>query len=115
MTEGENINIEAIRKTLLDRQAELERLTASSAESREIVELDQTLQGRLSRIDAMQQQEMAKETERRRQIEQQRIVAALKRVDEGNYGYCVQCDEDIEPKRLALDPSVPVCIKCAER
>ena len=113
MTDRKDINIEALRKALLEKKAELERLSAISKESRDVVELDQTLQGRLSRMDAMQQQEMAKETERRRENERQRIDVALKRMEEGDYGYCVKCDEAIAAARLKLDPAVLTCIHCA--
>ncbi len=113
MTERCDIDVKSLRKVLLDKKAELERLSAISKESRDTVELDQTLQGRLSRMDAMQQQEMAKDVERRREIERQRIDAALKRMEEGDYGYCVKCDEEIAAPRLKLDPAVPTCIDCA--
>jgi DnaK suppressor protein len=42
-----------------------------------------------------------------------RVRAALKRIDDGDYGYCVTCGEEIEPKRLAVDLAVPTCIDCA--
>ena len=44
------------------------------------VELDQTKVGRLSRMDAMQSQAMAKETQRRRKNDITRIDAAIKRI-----------------------------------
>ena len=69
--------------------------------------------GRLSRMDAMQQQSMALAAEHRRQTRITRITAALARIDEDDFGYCLACGEDIEPKRLDADPSVPVCGACA--
>jgi len=39
---------------------------------------------------------------------------ALGRIESGDFGYCAQCDEDIEAKRLEADPTVPLCIKCAQ-
>ena len=93
----------------------IRELTAISADSRKTVELDQTTQGRLSRMDALQVQEMALEQERRRAIEVQRIEAALLRIDSGEFGYCTSCGDDIEPKRLANDPTVPLCLTCAQR
>lgn len=113
MTDRTDIDIAALKKELLRRKAELAALRAQSAESREAVELDQTRQGRLSRQDALMQQEMAKESERRRGVEMQRIDAALKRMEQGDYGYCVSCDEEIAAKRLMLDPAIPNCIACA--
>lgn len=113
MTDRQDINIDRLRKVLLERKADIERLSEMSAEARGAVELDQTRQGRLSRMDAMQQQEMAKATERRRRLDIQRIEAALRRMEAGDYGYCMKCDEPIAAKRLELDPAVAGCIACA--
>ncbi len=77
------------------------------------MELDQSAVGRLSRMDAIQVQAMQLETERRRGIELQRIDAALKRIDSDDFGYCLVCDEAIQPKRLENDPTAPTCIDCA--
>ena len=102
------------KKRLLAEQQELQHLSDVEVETRAPVELDQTSVGRVSRIDAMQVHEMALETERRRQIQLERIAAALQRIAEGDYGYCLACDDTISEKRLQLDPAVPLCIKCAE-
>src|SRR3984893_2474593 len=40
--------------------------------------------------------------------------AALSRIDEGSFGICQECDEDIHPKRLAAVPWTPFCIECQE-
>ena len=93
----------------------IRRLTAISADGRKPVELDQTTQGRLSRMDALQVQEMAMEQERRRSTEGRRIEAALLRIESGEFGYCTFCGDDIEPNRLANDPAVPLCLTCAQR
>lgn len=94
-------------------RADLDALIAGSKEARAAVELDQTKVGRLSRMDALQGQQMALAADRRRTLELQNIDAALKRLEAGDYGYCVRCDEPIAPKRLAFDPSTPLCIACA--
>ena len=98
---------------LKERQVELKKLDAGSVESRNPVELDQSRQGRLSRMDALQGQAMAMETARRRALELQKIEAALDRLQEGDYGYCVKCGESIGHKRLEFDPATPLCIDCA--
>ncbi len=105
--------LNAMKNRLLQRRDEIARVLADNSESGAPVELDQTRVGRLSRIDALQNQEMAKETERRRNAEIGRIGAALQRMEEGEYGYCVTCGDEIAIKRLELDPSVAVCIGCA--
>ena len=104
----------AYRKQLLVTREELERDSEATAEARKPVELDQTIVGRLSRMDALQVQAMQVETERRRRLELKRIEAALNRIDNGEFGYCAICGEDIEPKRLMHDPTVPACITCAK-
>lgn len=99
-----------IRKTLLAKKQEVTDLLNANAEDAAPIELDQTQQGRLSRMDAIQQQAMAAETQRRRQRDVHLLDAALKRLDEGEYGYCVNCGEAIGTERLALDPATPFCI-----
>lgn len=101
------------RQALLARRAELDREGASNADSRNTVELQQDSVGRLSRMDAMQQQAMAQATERRRVAERVRIAAALERLDDGEWGYCLKCGEEIAEKRLRHDPSVANCVNCA--
>jgi DnaK suppressor protein len=101
------------RKMLIERREALEELSRISADSRSAVELDQTKVGRVSRIDAMQQQEMAKASEAHRAIELRRIASALERMADGDYGFCIDCGEDIAVKRLEVDPANAVCIDCA--
>ena len=101
------------RTLLLALRDELAQQEDTSKDARKTVVLDQQSVGRLSRMDAMQQQAMAKATQTRRDQQVLRIKAALGRMDQGEYGYCVECGEDIPLKRLRLDPTVPTCISCA--
>jgi RNA polymerase-binding transcription factor len=114
MIDRSDLDIKAYRQKLMSLKTELEKLEAESQEGRLPVELDQTKVGRLSRMDAMQGQAMALAVEERRKIELQRIEAALIRIEQGDFGYCVRCDEEIALKRLELDPAAPTCIECAE-
>ena len=107
------IDLEAARKALLARRDELLDLSQISAESRSAVALDQQSVGRLSRMDAMQTQAMAKANERQRRVELSRIEAALRRIDEDEYGYCQKCGEEIAPARLRVDPAAAFCVACA--
>ncbi len=115
MSKRKDIDRDALRVKLLARKAELESDDAATVADRGPVELDQQAVGRLSRMDAMQVHAMAEATHERRLAELTRIVGALERMDDGDYGYCVACDGKIAAKRLELDPAVPTCIKCAER
>lgn len=105
----------ALRDKLFKLRAELQELAAMGDESAAVVELDQTKVGRLSRMDAMQAQAMAQASEQRREQTLRRIDAALKRIEDDEYGYCLQCDELINPKRLEFDPTVTLCIECASK
>ena len=105
--------IASIKLQLENQRKELLRWVETTHDDRKPVELDQSQMGRLSRMDAMQVQEMALEQERRREIEIKRINAALVRIAEGEYGFCLKCGEGISPKRLEFDPSTPMCVDCA--
>ena len=113
MTDRLNIDLKKTKSNLQNLKQELTRLAESSEDGRQPVELDQTAVGRLSRMDALQGQAMALEQARRRELEIKRIDAALQRIEEGDYGYWLSCDEEIEAKRLELDPTTPTCISCA--
>jgi len=112
---SDGIDIDAMRERLEAMRAELDALEAASAESRGPVELDQTRQGRLSRMDALQGQAMAQATSERRAARLRRIDAALERIESGDYGYCTVCDEPVAAARLNNDPAVPTCVGCAGR
>jgi DnaK suppressor protein len=107
------IDTKKVKKLLEAHRMELLERVELTEDDRKPVELDQSQVGRLSRIDAMQVQEMALEQERRREIELKKIGAALHRIEEGEYGFCTHCGEDISPKRLEFDPAVPLCVDCA--
>jgi len=107
------IDEKAARTRLIARKEELADLSTLSEGSRATVELDQQSVGRLSRMDAMQMQAMAQASERQRQLEIRKIDAALLRLDEGDYGYCVTCGDEISNGRLEIDPAAPTCIGCA--
>ena len=106
---------EGFRQRLLALRIELRDLEAMSAEACKPVELDQSMVGRLSRIDAMQGAQMAQEASRRRQQQLVRISGALARINSGDYGYCSLCNEDISIGRLGIDPTYTLCIHCSEK
>jgi DnaK suppressor protein len=102
------------REIILMRLNELDEEDAKGAAGQATVELDQQSVGRLSRMDALQNQAMANANYARRQTQKTRLKAALKRMDEGEFGYCEDCGEDIAVKRLEFDPSASKCIQCAK-
>ncbi len=102
------------REIILIRLNELDMEDAKGAAGQATVELDQQSVGRLSRMDALQNQAMANANHARRQAHKTRLKAALKRMEEGEYGYCEDCGEDIAVKRLEFDPAANKCIECAK-
>ncbi len=114
MSARRDLDPKAIRKALERERAELLAVRESSAADRRPVELDQQSVGRLSRMDALQVQAMAQAVEARRRGRLQRIEAALQRVAVGDYGYCADCGEEIQTKRLATDPAIAKCVDCAD-
>ena len=109
----ESRKLEQVRQELLRIRSRLKALEHSSKEAGETVELDQAKVGRLSRMDAMQAQQMAKAIKRRRQQQFLAIDGALRRIDAGDYGYCFVCGDAIEARRLKIDPVITRCMKCA--
>ena len=109
------MDFDAIKEQLLSLKEELDGLEAVSMEAAETVELDQSRVGRLSRMDALQAQAMSQESLRRRQVLRQRIAPALQRIANGDYGFCMDCDETISEARLHIDPTNLYCIDCAEK
>ncbi len=93
---------------------DLARQDDLGSDSQKTVTLDQQSVGRLSRMDALQGQAMARATAARRDAQGARIRAALARLEDGEFGYCADCGDEISPKRLNLDPATPLCITCAK-
>ena len=76
------------------------------------VQLDQTLLGRVSRMDAMQQQSVALSTRQHALVTLKKVNAALQAFEQGDYGYCRRCDEPIGFGRLQAQPESSLCLGC---
>lgn len=81
------------------------------AHREELLELEQPAQQAVQ-PDAIQGPQMAQETLRRRAQDLARIDAALQRIANGSYGRCVQCAEEIDQRRLEINPSATHCDQC---
>lgn len=107
--------LKKLRDRLHEMLGDVERQNARGQEGQRTVTLDQQSVGRLSRMDALQQQEMAKATQMRRDQLKRRIDSALTRIEQEEFGYCVQCGDEIAAPRLENDTAVPTCLSCASR
>lgn len=103
------------RALLLERRAAIESVAEDGRRAARTVELDQTRVGRLSRMDALQQQAMQLEACRRRDGELARIASALRRIEMGEYGNCLECGDPIAEGRLEVDPAGTLCVGCARK
>lgn len=108
------IDLEHFRDRLLALRRELEATAGVREDAAGVVDLDQTRAGRLTRMDAIQDQAMAVATRERAELQIRQITAALERIESGEYGYCTRCEQPIDPRRLEVDPANPLCIRCAE-
>ena len=110
---SDSINLTEYRKLLEARREELLSVQDSHDKAAGTVELDQSKVGRISRMDALQQQAMSVAVGQRARLELTAIESALRRIENDEYGYCVTCGEDIAEKRLQANPAVISCINCA--
>ena len=104
---------EHLSARLDELEAEARAYLDDSRSADEAIELDQTRQGRLSRMDAMQAQAMSRAARNRATQTLQRVAATRKRLDSADFGYCLDCEEPIAAARLAHDPTTLRCLDCA--
>jgi len=104
--------IAELREELERQLARLERSMKTTEEAARPVQLDQTAVGRLSRMDAMQNQALTRNLQEREQIKHAQITEALQRLKAGTYGFCTECGGSIEFDRLFVYPEAPVCALC---
>ncbi|MGB1579873.1 MAG: TraR/DksA family transcriptional regulator [Nevskiales bacterium] len=103
-----------LRERITQLMDELHSLLHAAAQSSETVELDQTRQGRLSRMDALQGQAMAQASHARATARLHSLRQALQGIEAEDFGECLECGEPIGYRRLEIDPSLRLCVGCAE-
>ena len=94
-------------------RAELLALSQATKESAQPVSLDEPI-GRLSRVDALQQQQMAEAQRKRAEARLELIDLAIERLREGTYGDCLRCGEEIGFSRLMVKPEATLCVACQQ-
>jgi len=101
--------------TLLNQQKlDLQRLLQNSQKNSAPVTLDQQSVGRVSRIDAIQQQQMAVANRDQASAILKQIGKSLVRVENNEYGFCLECGEPIAYARLQVQPYAANCVGCQE-
>jgi len=100
-----------LQRDLRSLERELRTQLDSSADQARPVDLDEPI-GRLSRVDAMQQQSMFQANRGAAQRRRQQVDAALRRIAQDDYGDCAECGEAIGFARLKVKPETALCIQC---
>ena len=104
--------IKKYAEILLELDSEIREYLDKSEDSAAAVAPDKSL-GRLSRMEAMQDQQMVLELRRRKKRQLLEVGNAIKRIEEGNFGICIFCRKEISHERLEAFPEVQTCIICA--
>ena len=107
-------DVARLRERLEVLRDELKALLERSAAGARPVDLDEPI-GRISRVDALQQQSMLAANRAAAAGRRQQVDAALRRIAQGEYGDCSSCGEPIDPRRLAAQPEAPFCVACQGR
>ena len=105
---------ESYRAHVENRITEVELEIVQLAEDTEAISPDVSI-GRLSRMDSMQQQQLALANKRRHEEERNRLHEALRRIETGAFGHCLLCHQDIDHERLVYQPDAVTCVPCLRK
>ena len=100
------------REQLEESLFEIEQYLEKTEESAEAVSPDKSL-GRLSRMEAMQDQQLMLEARRRKKMQKVAVQSALQRIENGQFGACIFCGNLIPEERLAVAPESSSCVNCS--
>ena len=103
--------VEALREQLVRLREELQAQLASSEAAARPVDLSEPI-GRVSRMDALQQQSMTQANRASAALRERQVEAALGRIERDEYGACLGCGEEVGFQRLKARPEAPFCLPC---
>jgi DnaK suppressor protein len=106
MTKGE---LEKYRIALEAKKAEI----ADALKNREDIAIEKTADA-IDEVQLAGERELAIRNLDRESGLLRKVRAALARIEDGSYGTCMHCDEEISSKRLKAVPWAPFCIRCQE-
>src|SRR3954452_1347838 len=102
-------DINKYKEILEARQAEL----ADVLRNREAITIEKSPDA-LDEVQNAAERELAIRNLDRESNLLRNVRAALRRIEDGSFGTCVHCDEEISPKRIAAVPWTPYCTQCQE-
>lgn len=103
------IEMNKFKQILENKQAEL----AQVLRNRDAIAIEKSADA-LDEVQHAAERELAIRTLDRESGLLRQVRGALRRIDEGTFGVCLHCEEDINPKRLHAVPWTPYCIQCQE-
>lgn len=104
------LEVGKFKKVLQNKQDELERIVRN----RDAITIEKSADA-LDEVQHASERELAIRNLDRESNLLRNVRAALRRIDEGTFGVCMHCEEDISPKRIAAVPWAPYCIQCQEQ
>lgn len=107
MTKNE---LDNYKKILEERQAELERVVRN----RDAITIEKSADA-LDEVQHASERELAIRNLDRESNLLRNVRSALRRIDDGSFGTCLHCEEEISLKRLNAVPQAPFCIQCQEQ
>ena len=113
MSELTGAQCEELHNDLLSLRDEIERILVLTKEGVRPVDLEEPI-GRLTRMDSLQRQSLARSNRSSLELKRRQVVASLTAIKRGEYGLCRRCEEPIAFKRLKVRPEAPFCIECQE-
>lgn len=105
------MNYEKIKQKLLDRKKELEDLMKDLSEEKVA---DTEVQDPADQASAASSEDIMRSIQANEYEEYRLLMKALKAIDDGTYGACMDCGSPIAEKRLLLYPNATRCIACQE-
>ena len=114
MPELGEIRLAELRAALERAHRELTEFVAATRDGAKPVDLDEPI-GRLTRMDAIQQQATLQAERRAQDLRRRQVEQALRRMEEGSYGLCLKCEDTIGAARLDARPESPFCLDCQDR
>ena len=104
------IEVGKFKKILETKQEELERIVRN----RDAITIEKSADA-LDEVQHASERELAIRNLDRESNLLRNVRAALRRIEDGSFGTCLHCEEEISPKRVAAVPWAPFCIQCQEQ
>lgn len=102
--------LDTFKAILEAKQAELEQVVSN----RDAITIEKSADA-LDEVQHAAERELAIRNLDRESNLLRNVRSALRRIEEGSFGTCLHCEEDISPKRLKAVPWAPYCIQCQEQ